>query len=55
MQGVRRLEEVSVVNLSRELRTAVARSAQSLKDSTLEKLLNAERKECAYIPLKECE
>jgi hypothetical protein len=55
VQGVCRLEEVSVVNLRKELRTAAAGSAQSLKDSTLEKLLNTERKECAYIPLKESE
>jgi hypothetical protein len=36
VQGVHRLEEVSVVNLRKELRTAAAGSAQSLKDSTLE-------------------
>ena len=55
VKSVCRLEEVSVVNLRKELRTATAGSAQILKDSTLEKLLNTERKECAYIPLKESE
>jgi hypothetical protein len=38
-------EGVSVVNLrKRKLKTVVAGVAQSLKDSTLEKLLNVERK-----------
>ena len=35
------------VSEQKDLRTAAAGSAQSLRDSTLEKLLNAERKECA--------
>jgi hypothetical protein len=55
VQGVCRLKErkVSVVGLNQGVTIVVAGSAQSLKDSTLEKLLNTERKECAYIPLKE--
>ena len=49
-------EEVSVLNLRKEKsKTAAAGSAQSRKDSTLGKLLNVERKECAQAPLKESE
>jgi hypothetical protein len=57
VQGVCRLKErkVSAIGLNQGETTVVARSAQSLKDSTLEKLLNVQRKECAYIPLKESE
>jgi hypothetical protein len=57
MQGVGMLKErkVSVVGLNQGVTTAAAGSAQSLKNSTLEKLLNTERKESADIPLKESE
>jgi hypothetical protein len=57
MQGVCRLKErkFSVVGLNQGVTTAAAGSAQSLKNSTLEKLLNAKRKESVDIPLKESE